>query len=528
MSDELKAKGNQAFAAKNYKEAIEFFTQAIEVDPKNHVLFSNRSAAYSSLHSYGEALTDAETAISIKPDWAKAYGRKGAALQGSGRIEEARKAYEQGLALEPDNAQLKKGLDACKGSPVDSLVDMLMKNPKMVEYLQDPVFAAKIKNAKQNPNMMQELFNDPRIMEMFTSIIQDQGMNEMPKEEPKQEVKSEPKDVKMEEPREDSQRSKSDDEKVLGNKEYLSRNFEVALEHYSKALELDPSNIAVMNNIAAVYFEQGNYEECRKMCEDAVEKGRDLRSDYKIIAKALGRIGTVHMKQNDLESAIKYFEKSLTEQRTPDILAKLKEAEKLLSEQRKQEYHNPELAEMERNEGNELFKKGDFANAVKKYTEAIKRDENDPRAYSNRSACYAKLSAFNESYKDAETCIKLDPNFIKAYIRKASIEFLKREYEKCIETCNLALTMDKEGKHHKEIQNQIYKANAAMNSAPVAGTASMDDPEVQQILGDPVMQSILQQMQSDPKAVQEHMKNPMIAQKIRKLVQAGVVQTRSA
>ena len=47
-----------------------------------------------------------------------------------------------------------------------------------------------------------------------------------------------------------------------------------------------------------------------------------------------------------------------------------------------------------------------------------------------------------------------------------------------------------------------------------------------QILGDPVMQSILQQSKSDPAALQEHMKNPGIRTKIQKLVAAGVVRTR--
>lgn len=51
----------------------------------------------------------------------------------------------------------------------------------------------------------------------------------------------------------------------------------------------------------------------------------------------------------------------------------------------------------------------------------------------------------------------------------------------------------------------------------------MSDPEVQKILGDPVMQSILQQMQQDPKAAQDHLKNPIISQKIQTLVNAGII-----
>lgn len=50
------------------------------------------------------------------------------------------------------------------------------------------------------------------------------------------------------------------------------------------------------------------------------------------------------------------------------------------------------------------------------------------------------------------------------------------------------------------------------------------DPEVQRILSDPVMQQILQQMQADPKAAQEHLKNPQIAANIRKLMSAGILR----
>ena len=44
------------------------------------------------------------------------------------------------------------------------------------------------------------------------------------------------------------------------------------------------------------------------------------------------------------------------------------------------------------------------------------------------------------------------------------------------------------------------------------------------IMQDPIMQSILQQAQGDPAALQEHMKNPGIRAKIQKLVAAGVIR----
>jgi stress-induced-phosphoprotein 1 len=107
-----------------------------------------------------------------------------------------------------------------------------------------------------------------------------------------------------------------------------------------------------------VHFEKGDYQKAIETAEKAAEEGRDLRADYKLIAKAFGRIGTSYSKLGDLANAIKFYHKSLTEHRTPDILAKLREAEKAKLEADKQAYIDPEKAEAAREEGNTAFKVG--------------------------------------------------------------------------------------------------------------------------------------------------------------------------
>ena len=96
---------------------------------------------------------------------------------------------------------------------------------------------------------------------------------------------------------------------------------------------------------------------------------------------------------------------------------------------------NPELSEQAREEGNALYKAGDFVGAVKSYTESIKRDPKAPRGYNNRALCYTKLAALPEALKDTEEAIKVDPKFVKAYIRKSTVLFSMREYTKALEAC---------------------------------------------------------------------------------------------
>lgn len=68
-ADDLKAQGNKAFTSGDFPAAISLFSDAIELAPSNHVLYSNRSAAQAALKNYDAALTDAEKCIECKPDW---------------------------------------------------------------------------------------------------------------------------------------------------------------------------------------------------------------------------------------------------------------------------------------------------------------------------------------------------------------------------------------------------------------------------------------------------------------------------
>jgi len=310
-------------------------------------------------------------------------------------------------------------------------------------------------------------------------------------------------------------------EKEQGNAAYKRKDFDVAIEHYDRAIKLDPTNITFRTNKAAAYFEKGEFDECIRICEEAVEVGRENRADYKLIAKAFSRIGNAYSKKEDYESSLKFYNKSLSEHRDREIAKKVQEIQKKMAEQERLAYINPELAAEEKNKGNEFFKKGDYPTAIKHYSEAIKRNPDDAKVYSNRAACYTKLAEFSMALKDAEECIQLDPTFIKGYLRKGNILLALKESAKSAEAFQKAIDLD--GSCQEAIDGYRKAIRMDTSNPDDVRKRAMQNPEVQQILADPAMQLILQQMQKDPKALQEHLKDPNIAKKIEKLLECGLI-----
>ncbi|KAL8144433.1 hypothetical protein V2J09_017465 [Rumex salicifolius] len=584
-ADEAKAKGNAAFSAGNYTDAVKHFSDAIALAPSNHVLYSNRSAAYASLNDYSAALSDAQKTVEINPSWSKGYSRLGAAYLGLRNYSESVSAYKKGIEIDPSNEALKSGLADAQAAAASSskprsaappspfgdafsgpeMWAKLTADPSTRVYMQQPDFVKMMKEIQSNPSSLNMYLKDQRVMQALGVLLNvkfrtanseqdmeipedDEGSTPMPssppprREEPVKKREPEPEPEPMEEYTEGEREIKerkamAQKEKEAGNAAYKKKDFDNAIAHYSKAIELNDEDISFLTNRAAVYLEMGKYEDCMKDCDKAVERGREIRADYKMVARALTRKGTALAKiakcSKDFDPAIEVFQKALTEHRNPETLKKLNDAEKAKKELEQQEYFDPKIADEEREKGNEFFKLQQYPEAIKHYTESIKRNPKDPKAFSNRAACYTKLGALPEGLKDAEKCIELDPTFAKGYTRKGAVQFFMKEHEKALETYQEGLKHDP---HNAELTDGVRRCVEQINKASRGDLTpeelkerqakGMQDPEIQNILSDPVMRQVLQDFQESPASAQKHMKNPMVMNKIQKLINAGIVQVK--
>ncbi|XP_076765953.1 stress-induced phosphoprotein 1 [Xylocopa sonorina] len=532
--NELKQKGNSALQEGRYEEAIKHYTEAIALDTSNHVLYSNRSAAYAKAGKYEQALKDAEKTVSLKPDWGKGYSRMGSALAYLGRLHASVEAYETGLKYDPDNPQLQSGLAEVKAqllmanNPFNrpDLFVKLASDPRTKNLLQDPQYLKLLDTLRNSPEATPQMLTDKRVLTTLAVLIgmdtdvemrsseNEQSESPKPKQEP-------PKPQKKEEEDLSTPKKQAQHEKQLGNEAYKQKKFELALEHYNKAVELDPTEIIYLLNIAAVYFEQKEYEKCISQCEMAIEVGRENRADFKLIAKAFTRIGHAYKKMGNWKQAKIYYEKSMSEHRTPEIKTLLSDIDKIIKEEERKAYIDPEKAEEEKELGNQKYKEGDYPAAIKHYSEAIKRNPDDPKYYSNRAACYTKLAAFDLGLKDCEKCLEIDPKFIKGWIRKGKILQGMQQQGKALTAYQKALELDPS---NSEALEGYRSCAVSFSSNPEeVKKRAMADPEVQSILRDPAMRLILEQMQRDPRALQDHLKNKDVAAKLQKLLESGLI-----
>lgn len=563
-----KTRGNEAFTKGEFQKAVEEFTEAIKQDPTDGIFYSNRSGAFASLKQFEQALEDANKCLELRPDFVKGYSRKGVALFGMGKHKEAEEAYDAGLKLDPANAQLKDGLSESRRAQMDFSnpfgklfgADMFVKlqaDPTTRGYLSDPAYLAKMQALQKNPDLMNQYIQDPKVSASLGVLLgigtqafsaaseaskspsnstttssgvevedddEEEEFRAAPKPAAARPPPAEPKVERKEPPKKEV--SPADQEKELGNAAYLKKQFDVALIHYNKALELDPKSIVYYNNIAAVQFEQKEFEKAIETCNKGIEVGRDNAAHFKDIAKAFFRLGNIYAAQHRLDDAIEAYNKSQVEDYSDKTKSALKKIEQLKKVEDAKAYINPEKSEEHKLKGNEFFAAGKWIDAIAEYSEALKRNPDNYKVYSNRAACYTKLMDWTRGLEDCEKCLSYDSKFVKAYIRKGKIQHFLKQYHKALETFNQGLEIDPSASELLEAKRETMIKIQTSAGDPERAKEAMKDPEIQNILRDPSINQVLQDMQQNPGSAQAALSDPTIKAKIEKLIAAGVLSVR--
>ncbi|KAH9475329.1 putative mitochondrial import receptor subunit tom70 [Psilocybe cubensis] len=103
IATSLKARGNAAYQARNFNDAAEFYTRAIQISPTPEpVFYSNRAACYVNMSPPKHELVveDCDSALKLDPKYIKALNRRAMALEGLGRLEESLRDFTSATILD--------------------------------------------------------------------------------------------------------------------------------------------------------------------------------------------------------------------------------------------------------------------------------------------------------------------------------------------------------------------------------------------------------------------------------------------
>jgi len=290
---------------------------------------------------------------------------------------------------------------------------------------------------------------------------------------------------------------------------------------------LDPLNATYLSNIAAVDFENKEYDKSVAGCKEAIRIGQENRVDFATIAKLYLRMGNAYMQLKKYDDAIDAFNKSLIEQYTDQAKAALKKAEGVKKKMEEEAYLDKGKSLEHKEKGNEYFKNSKWVEALTEYSEAIKRDPTNPSLYSNRAACYTKLMDWQRGLEDCEKALQIDSKFVKVYIRKGKIQHYLKQYHKALDTYSKGLELDPNASELLEGKRVTLEAVRSQNESgkadPQRLQEAMKDPEIRAILQDPTINKVLQDLKEDPKSASAAFGDKDIKAKLEKLIAAGIL-----
>ncbi|CAM0949228.1 unnamed protein product [Alopecurus aequalis] len=105
---DLKRQGDEAFKEQDYLNASVFYTQALKMDNFDAKLLSNRSLCWLRMSDGERAFDDAHELVELRPKWAKAHYRLGAAFMCMEDYNCAYQSLSRALELDPESEEVEK------------------------------------------------------------------------------------------------------------------------------------------------------------------------------------------------------------------------------------------------------------------------------------------------------------------------------------------------------------------------------------------------------------------------------------
>eukprot|EP00545_Synedropsis_sp_CCMP1620_P013973 CAMPEP_0119012608 /NCGR_PEP_ID=MMETSP1176-20130426/7059_1 /TAXON_ID=265551 /ORGANISM="Synedropsis recta cf, Strain CCMP1620" /LENGTH=323 /DNA_ID=CAMNT_0006965601 /DNA_START=26 /DNA_END=997 /DNA_ORIENTATION=+ len=299
--------------------------------------------------------------------------------------------------------------------------------------------------------------------------------------------------------------------KAEGNAFFKGGQYKQAIEKYNAASQIDPSVPAYWSNAAACWEKVGDFEEMANAGRNCIKADRNFVKGYFRLATALKNLNRFAECIKTLESGLgiqssnadlKRMKKEITElQRGEQVAIHINKADeqmtngdiagamKTLDLASRLDAGNPDIdrmiakvrpkyeamearrksslssTELHKERGDADYKNANFEGAVEHYAKCIDNLKKEGKgeselalkAYSNRAACYKQISNFDGTISDCTAVLEIDPENVKALIRRAQAFEGVERYRFALQDVKSVLTMPsgKVGKPNIDMCNMM-------------------------------------------------------------------------
>jgi tetratricopeptide (TPR) repeat protein len=219
----------------------------------------------------------------------------------------------------------------------------------------------------------------------------------------------------------------------------MKNEFTLAIDDYSKAIELDPKEAQSWLNRGNAYFAQEDMEKALADFDTALELSPGLP------AAVIGR-GKAHNVRGQLDQAIADYNEALVI--NPEDVQLLysrasaydsiKDYPRAIAEYDKLIALNPKDSQAYYNRGKDYHMLGNLEHAVLDYEQSILANPRSAIAYRNRANALIRLNRLMEAKSDCREAERLEPNHPYTHARWGQYFAAREDYIGAIEKYNLA------------------------------------------------------------------------------------------
>jgi tetratricopeptide (TPR) repeat protein/S1-C subfamily serine protease len=221
------------------------------------------------------------------------------------------------------------------------------------------------------------------------------------------------------------------------------QKYELALDDYNQAIELNPNHANAYNNRGNLYQDLQKYE----LALDDFNKAIEINPNFAILYYNRGNL---YINQQKYDLALSDYNQAI------ELDSKLAMAYYnrgvLYDDQRKYELAladyskaidiNPNLAEAYVNRGLLYKDLQKYDLALSDYSKAIDINPNDAKAYVNRGVLYRLQEKYDLALSDYSKAIDINPKFAEAYYNRGVLYRLQEKYDLALADWNKAIEIN--------------------------------------------------------------------------------------